>query len=156
MLHTLNVLKGVGPLVDYSSEMDNGPVILTESCTYKHGSFFEGVPFWMVKGKPKKDNPPFLGECRFPLKTHTHTYTHPSICCLFSPPDRKGLLDFMLESAFAMLLHHAPTQYPARAARYWIPPSIPPERLSSGSRRVSRQSSSPVWFCLMSKQSRSL
>ena len=41
----------------------------------------------------------------------------------------KGLLDFMLESAFAMLLHHAPTQYPARAARQ---------------RRVSRQSSSPV------------
>ena len=34
-----------------------------------------------------------------------------------SPPDRKGLLDFMLESAFAMLQHHAPTQYPARAAR---------------------------------------
>ena len=27
----------------------------------------------------------------------------------YSPPDRKGLLDFMLESAFAMLLHHAPT-----------------------------------------------
>ena len=55
----------------------------------------------------------------------------------FSPPDRKGLLDFMLESAFAMLLHHAPTQYPARAARQWIPPSIPPEQLASGSRRVS-------------------
>ena len=34
--------------------------------------------------------------------------------------------------------------YPARAARQWIPPSIPPERLSSGSRRVSRQSSWPV------------
>ena len=84
-------------------------------------------------------------------------------CCLsffvfvvllsFSPPARKGLLDFMLESAFAMLLHHAPTQYPARAVRQWIPPSIPPERLASGSRRVSlasgsrrvsRQSGSPV------------
>ena len=78
---------------------------------------------------------------------------------LCSPPDRKGLLDFMLESAFAMLLHHAPTQYPARAAsgsrrvsrrvsaraaRQWIPPSIPPEQLASGSRRVARQSSSPV------------
>ena len=50
----------------------------------------------------------------------------------------------MLESAFAMLLHHAPTQYPARAARQWIPPSIPPEQLASGSRRVSRQSCSPV------------
>ena len=66
-----------------------------------------------------------------------------------SPPDRKGLLDFMLESAFAMLQHHAPTQYPARAARQWIPPSwippsIPPELLASGSRRVSRQSGSPV------------
>ena len=72
-----------------------------------------------------------------------------------SPPDRKGLLDFMLESAFAMLLHHAPTQYPARAARQsakyparaarqWIPPSIPPELLASGSRPVSRQSCSPV------------
>ena len=61
----------------------------------------------------------------------------------FSPPDRKGLLDFMLESAFAMLLHHAPTQYPARAARQWIPPSmpsIPPELLATGSRPVSRQS----------------
>ena len=50
----------------------------------------------------------------------------------FFPPDRKGLLDFMLESAFAMLLHHAPTQhpaseYPARVARQWIPPNIPPE-----------------------------
>ena len=63
---------------------------------------------------------------------------------IFSPPDRKGLLDFMLESAFAMLLHHAPTQYPARAVRQWIPPSIPPELLTSGSRPVSRQSSSPV------------
>ena len=37
-----------------------------------------------------------------------------------------------------------PAQYPARAARQWIPPSIPPERLASGSRRVSRQSGSPV------------
>ena len=55
----------------------------------------------------------------------------------FSPPDRKGLLDFMLESAFAMLPHHAP-QYPVRAVRQWIPPSIPPEQLASGSRRVSR------------------
>ena len=62
----------------------------------------------------------------------------------FSPPDRKGLLDFMLESAFAMLPHHAPTQYPARAARQWIPPSIPPEQLASGSSRVSRQSSPSV------------
>ena len=62
----------------------------------------------------------------------------------FSPPDRKGLLDFMIESAFAMLLHHAPAQYPARAARQWIPPSIPPDQLAFGSRRVSRQSSSPV------------
>ena len=63
---------------------------------------------------------------------------------IYSPPDRKGLLDFMLESAFAMLLHHAPTQYPARAVRQWIPPSIPPELLTSGSRPVSRQSGSPV------------
>ena len=47
-----------------------------------------------------------------------------------SPPNRKGLLDFMLESAFAMLLNHAPTQFPAR------------ELLASGSRRVSRQSCS--------------
>ena len=37
-----------------------------------------------------------------------------------------------------------PADYPARAARQWIPPSIPPERLASGSRRVSRQSSWPV------------
>ena len=46
-----------------------------------------------------------------------------------------------------------PAQYPARAARQWIPPSIPPaarppsiprERLASGSRRVSRQSCSSV------------
>ena len=63
---------------------------------------------------------------------------------VYSPPDRKGLLDFMLESTFAMLLHHAPTQYPARAALQWIPPSIPPEQLVSGSRRVSRQSCLPV------------
>ena len=60
----------------------------------------------------------------------------------------------MLGSAFAMLLHHAPTQYPARAARQWSPPtapqriplnipqssslvdSIPPELLTSGSRRA--------------------
>ena len=64
--------------------------------------------------------------------------------CMFSLFDRKGLLDFMLESAFATLLHHAPTKYPARAARQWIPPSIPPEQLASGSRPVSRQSCSPV------------
>ena len=37
-----------------------------------------------------------------------------------------------------------PAQYPARAARQWIPPSIRPERLPSGSRRVSRQSGFPV------------
>ena len=40
-----------------------------------------------------------------------------------------------------------PAEYPAyaaRAARQWIPPSIPPELLVSGSRRVSRQSCSPV------------
>ena len=43
-----------------------------------------------------------------------------------------------------MLLHHAPAQYPARAARQWIPPSIPTEQLASKSRRVSRQSGSPV------------
>ena len=46
----------------------------------------------------------------------------------FFPPDRKGLLDFMLESASAMLLHHASHPDPARAARQWIPPSIPPDR----------------------------
>ena len=81
---------------------------------------------------------------------------------LFVPTREEGLLDFMLESAFAMLIHHAPTQYKARAARQWIPPSIPPEQLASGSRRqwilpsiqpkqlasgsrpVSRQSCSPV------------
>ena len=38
-----------------------------------------------------------------------------------------------------------PAEYPARAARQWIPPSIPPERLASRSRRVSRQSGSPVY-----------
>ena len=37
-----------------------------------------------------------------------------------------------------------PTEYPARAALQWIPPSIPPEQLVSGSRRVSRQSCLPV------------
>ena len=77
---------------------------------------------------------------------------------VFFPPDRKGLLDFMLESAFAMLLHHAPTwpvdippeqlasgsrrvylaEYPTRAARQWIPPSSPPEQPASESRRASR------------------
>ena len=36
-----------------------------------------------------------------------------------------------------------PSQYPARAACQWIPLSIP-EQLASGSRRVSRQSGSPV------------
>ena len=74
----------------------------------------------------------------------------------------------MLESAFAMLLHHAFTQYPARAARQWIPPSIPPPPEARaagewirGSRRVSRQSSSPVYpaehpareSCRVSRQS---
>ena len=54
------------------------------------------------------------------------------------------MIDFVLESAFAILLHHAPTQYPARAARQWIPPSIPPEPLASGPRPVSLQSCSPV------------
>ena len=82
---------------------------------------------------------------------------------VYSSPDRKGLLDFMLESAFAMLLHHDPrpiippellasgsrrvprqscspvdpAEYPARAARQWIPPSILPEQPASGSCRVS-------------------
>ena len=37
-----------------------------------------------------------------------------------------------------------PAEYPARAAGQWIPPSIPPELLASGSRPVSRQSGSPV------------
>ena len=37
-----------------------------------------------------------------------------------------------------------PAKYPARAARQWIPPSIPPELLASGSRPVSCQSCSPV------------
>ena len=37
-----------------------------------------------------------------------------------------------------------PAEYPSRAARQRIPPSIPPERLASGSRRVSRQSCSSV------------
>ena len=32
-----------------------------------------------------------------------------------------------------------PAEYPARAARQWIPPSIPPELLASGCRPVSRQ-----------------
>ena len=88
--------------------------------------------------------PPFayrIGLLYFPFWVLTemhHYWTY------FSPPDRKGLLDFMLESAFVMLLHHAPTQYPARAALQWIRPSIPPEQLVSGSRRVSRQSCSPV------------
>ena len=37
-----------------------------------------------------------------------------------------------------------PAEYPARAARQWIPPSLPPELLASGSRTVFRQSCSPV------------
>ena len=37
-----------------------------------------------------------------------------------------------------------PAEYPARAARQWIPPSIPPELLASGSHRVSRKSGWPV------------
>ena len=73
-----------------------------------------------------------------------YTYLNRLIFLNYSPPDRKGLLDFMLESTFPILLHHAPTQYPARAALQWIPPSIPPEQLVSGSRRVSRQSCLPV------------
>ena len=38
-----------------------------------------------------------------------------------------------------------PAECPARAARQWIPPSIPPELLASASRRVSRQSGLPVY-----------
>ena len=45
-----------------------------------------------------------------------------------------------------------PAQYPARAARQWIPPSIPPERLASGSRRVSRQSGSPEYPARAARQ----
>ena len=84
------------------------------------------------------------------------------VVCFISPPDRKGLVDFMLESAFATLLHHAPTRaarqsgspvdpndYPAR-----VSPSIPPERLASGSRRVSRQSSWPGVPELLASESR--
>ena len=37
-----------------------------------------------------------------------------------------------------------PAKYPGRAARQWIAPSIPPERLASGSRQVSRQRGLPV------------
>ena len=50
----------------------------------------------------------------------------------------------MVESVCAMLLHHAPTQHPARPTRQWTPPSIPPTQLASGSRQVSCQSCSPV------------
>ena len=68
------------------------------------------------------------GACRRKLTPQSLSWTfwedHASLA-IFAPPDRKGLLDFMLESAFTMLLHHAPTQYPARAARQWI---LPPER----------------------------
>ena len=83
------------------------------------------------------------------------------VCC---PPDRKGLLDFMWESAsssgkildeihwraalagygWGRGVEASQSQCSARAARQWIPPSIPPERLASGSHRVSRQSGSPV------------
>ena len=74
------------------------------------------------------------------ISTDVHVFV-----CLF-PTRQEGVV--RLESAFAMLQHHAPTQYPARAARQWIPPSILPEQLASGSRpvsrRVSRQSGSPV------------
>ena len=38
----------------------------------------------------------------------------------------------------------APADYSARAARQWIPLSIPPEQLASGSRPVSRQSCSSI------------
>ena len=74
-----------------------------------------------------------------PLTSNVLELRAPFVVFCFSPPDRKGSLDCMLESAFAVLLHHAPTQYPARAARQWIPPSAPPAELASGSRRVSRQ-----------------
>ena len=49
----------------------------------------------------------------------------PSLAACFATPDRKGLLHLVF----------APTQYPARAARQWIP---------NGFRRVSRQSCSSV------------
>ena len=67
-----------------------------------------------------------------------------------------------------------PAEYPARAARQWIPPSIPlsipcwwivpsirPASSRSGSQlfasgsRQCPQSSSPVWFCLMSRPAHS-
>ena len=70
-----------------------------------------------------------------------------------------------------------PAEYPTRVARQWIPPSIPnpaeyplpvdpaehpasvePERLASTLQwipPVSSQSSSPVWFCLMSRPAQS-
>ena len=66
------------------------------------------------------------------------------------PPDRRGLLDFTLQSAFAMLLHHPPTQYPKQLASgscrlsRQSSPMDPAELLASGSRPVSRQSGSPV------------
>ena len=67
-----------------------------------------------------------------------------------------------------------PAEYPARAARQWIPPSIPlsipcwwivpsirpvsgrsgSPLFASGSRQCP-QSSSPVWFCLMSRPAHS-
>ena len=56
---------------------------------------------------------------------------NPSFLLLFSPPDRKGLLDLCWNPRL-------------RCFYTTPPPRIPPEQLSSGSRQVSRQSSSPV------------
>ena len=77
-----------------------------------------GLWVWVKAGLP---NPPETNQgCSFlpkPLASPVFFYY------IFSPPDRKGLLDFMLESAFAMLLQHAPTQYPARQSSSPVGPA---------------------------------
>ena len=45
-----------------------------------------------------------------------------------------------------------PAENPARTARQWIPPSIPPELLASGSRRVSRPAKYPAEYPKVARQ----
>ena len=65
----------------------------------------------------------------------------PSFFPFFFPTRQEGVVRFYVGIRYNT---PPPSIPPARAARQWVPPSIPPERLASGSRRVSRQSGSPL------------
>ena len=122
----------------------------------KHGALRLEAPLW-IPGGAEVLAVPKVHKLEASTQFNQHIQSHPFTFLGKFPTRQEGVVRFYVGirvcDASTTRPHPVsrqssspldPAKYPARAARQWVPPSIPPEQLASGSRRVSRQSGSPL------------